>query len=134
MCVCVCVWVCVCVRVWVWVWVWVWVCVCVCGCVCSHACFCPTLPVSSLTPSEPQFNMTITFVPNVCDTRTYSEMIINITGPFSDLLNYVVFENRSSAVNGNKLYGLTVDTYMILKLLIINVSYCSDKWQLNRSD
>ena len=63
------------------------------------------------TPSEPQFNITITFDPNVCDTQTYSKMIINITTtvPFNDLLNYVVFENRSFAVNGNELYGLTVD-------------------------
>ena len=132
--VCVCVYVlcvcCVCVSVFV---CCVCVSLCVC-CVCVSVCLCacalilvaaPTalhrlhmyvrtyvLSLFSLpTPSEPQFNITVTFDPNVCDTQTYSKMIINITTtvPFNDLLNYVVFENRSSAVNGNELYGLTVD-------------------------
>ena len=123
-CVCVslCV-LCVCLSVCV-----VCVSLCVC-CVCVSVCMCPhsaptalhllhmyvrtyVLSLFSLpNPSEPQFNITITFDPNVCDTQTYSKMIINITTtvPFNDLLNYVVFENRSSAVNGNELYGLTVD-------------------------
>ena len=68
----------------------------------------PTTSTATPNVSQPQFNVTITFDPNVCDTRTFSKMVINITGhSYSEIFNYLSFRNRT--LNGQYLYGNKVN-------------------------